>query len=423
MTLDVPVTRNYVELKKSDELGKFYAALEGSSGSSKTFSVIQYLIEKAMTERITITGFRDDQTTCKDSIVADFMRVMGEQFHQWRDSCWNSQRMEYKFPNGSLMQFRGANFPSKLHGPRRQIAWLNEVMEISYEAYRQIVMRTSDKVILDWNPSLNTHWVFEKVLKRDDVHYVHSTYRDNPLLPANAVAEIEALEPTPENVDRGTADEWAWTVYGLGKRGRKEGAIFKLWDLCDDFPPMNVCQRYGFGLDFGFSQDPTALIECALFQDMLYLREHVYERELIAQSNEMEPGIPSIESRIRGVGIPQHARIHADNARPEIIRALQLSGFKVVAAKKGPDSILAGIDRLRSVPMVVDRGSHHLQMELESYSWARDSRGNWLDHPEDKNNHAIDAIRYWALAELEPMRKPGRRTTARIAPSNLRQWR
>lgn len=420
----MPVTRNYVELKEGQKLGKFYAALEGSSGSGKTYGVCQYLIEQALTEKQIITAFRDDQTTCKDSIVADFQYVMIEQFQLWDATCWNSQRMEYRFPNGSLFQFRGANSPAKLHGPRRQKAWLNEVMEISYEAYRQIAIRTSDQIIMDWNPSMNTHWVFDKILSRKDVHYIHSTYLDNPMLPDNAVREIEALEPTKENLERGTADEWAWTVYGLGKRGRKEGAIFKLWDLCDDFPPPMACQRYGYGLDYGFSQDPTALIECALFQDMLYLREHVYERELIAQSNEMEPNIPSIEGRLRQVGIAPHARIHAESARPEINRALQMSGFKIVPTKKGPDSILAGIDRLRSVPIIVDRSSHHLQMELESYSWARDSRGNWLDHPEDKNNHLIDAARYWALAELEPMRKPGRaRARARIAQSSLKQWR
>lgn len=420
---EIPVTRNYVELKKADAAGKFYKVLEGSSGSGKTFSVLQYLIEKALIEKTVITGFRHDQATCRDSIIADFTRVMGEQFGIWKQSCWNGSQFVYKFPNGSEFQFRGSSVPAKLHGPRRQIAWGNEAMEMSYEAHRQISMRTANEIIYDFNPSLNHHWLFDRILTRDDAAYIHSTFRDNPMLPPNAVAEIEALEPTPENKKRGTADEWAWTVYGEGKRGRREGAIFKAWDLVEDWPDQMLCQRWGFGLDFGFSQDPTALIECAIFQDELWLREHLYETGLVAQANPLDPSIKSIEGRMRESNIPEHARIHAENARPEINAALTASGYKIIPTKKTPDSILAGIDRLRSLPLKVDIRSQNLQMELESYCWDRNAQGVWLDRPEDKNNHLIDAARYWVLGEMRPLRKPTKRKRAKIAKSSLGKWR
>lgn len=422
---DIPVTKNYASLKKADAAGKFYKVLEGSSGSGKTISVIQYLIEKALSEPRRITGFRHDQATCSDSIIADFQKIMVEQFGIWNQRNWNGSKFTYKFKNGSTFSFRGANTPAKLHGPRRAIAWGNEVMEMGYEAHRQIIMRTSEEVIYDFNPSLNHHWVFDKVLTRDDVAYVHSTFRDNPMLPANARAEILAMEPTPHNIAQGTADEWAWTVYGLGKRGRKEGAIFKLWDVVDDWPDPMLCERWGYGLDFGF-KDPTALVECALFQSALYLRERIYESELITQRNEMEPQIPSIEGKMKALGVPGHARIHSECAKPETVRALTMAGFKLIPTIKSADSIFAGIDRMLSLPIRVHRSSHNLQMELENYCWDKNAEGEFVDVPIDKWNHLIDAARYWSLVEIKPSRKrygesKGRRS--RKAKSNLKVWR
>ena len=426
---EIGVSKNYLELKRAIDAGKRFSLHEGSSGSSKTFSIIQGAIELLLKEKATWTTFRHDSSTCNDSVIADFKRIMQEHFELWDDKLWNGTNKEYKFPNGSVFQFRGANSPGKLHGPRRQYAHLNEVMEISYDAYVQIAARTAIMLVLDWNPSLNHHWVFDKVMKRDDVAYCHSTYKDNPFLPAPARAEIEAYEPTTYNVRMGTADEWSWTVYGLGKRGRKQGAIFKVWDVTDEFPTRDVCQRWGYGLDYGFSADPTALVECALFQDVLYMRECLYETGLVAQSNELDPSINSIEGRLSAIKMPPDARIHDDNARPEITQALRNSGFKMISTKKGPGSIIAGIDRLRTYPIRVHRNSQNLQMELEAYSWAKSASGEWLDYPEDKNNHLIDAARYWAMAEMTPLRKPRAdvRATARRKQQakgvGMRQWR
>lgn len=423
---NIPVTSNYVALKEADAAGKFYKVLEGSSGSGKTFSILQYLIEKALTGKRRITAYRDDQSTCRDSIVTDFMIVMGEQFGIWKQANWNGSNFQYRFPNGSVFQFRGANSPAKLHGPRREISWGNEVIEISWEAHRQISLRTSEEMIYDFNPSLNYHWVFDKIMPRADCAHIHSTFRDNPMLPEKARIEIEAMEPTPENIAAGTADEWGWSVYGLGRRGRREGAIFKVWDITDDWPEPMMCQRHGFGLDYGFSLDPTALIECALFQDRLYLRERLYEKELIAQANPLDPETPSIEGRLRELGIPEHARIHGESARPEINRALQKSGFKIIPTVKSASSILAGIDRLRTYPIFIHRNSQNAQREFESYTWDKNASGEFLDRPVDKDNHLIDAARYWALGELNPQRSlhsPKGKAKSRRAKSNLRTWR
>lgn len=423
---EIPVTKNYAQLKKGIESGQRYLLFEGSSGSSKTFSIMQGAVEYCLSNAGKVwTTFRNDRATCHDSVVKDFKIVMSEQFGIWGMGAWNVQNLEYTFRNGSKLQFRGANDPAKLHGPRRTVAHFNEVMEINKDAFDQVDARSSEFVVCDWNPSLNHHWIFDTIIGSGQEFYTHSTFRDNPFQPEASKRAILSWEPTAENKKRGTADDWKWTVYGLGKRGRKEGAIFKVWDVTDDWPNRFNCQRWGYGLDYGFSQDPTALVECALFQDTLYLREHLYKTGLVAQENPMEPSIPSIEGHLREMQVAPDSRIHDDNARPEITQALRNSGFKIISTKKGAGSVLAGIDRLRSLPIKVHRSSHNLQMEMESYSWDKNAQGEYLDVPEDKNNHLIDAARYWAMAELQPLRKPrvGRKRPKAKAKSSLKQWR
>jgi phage terminase large subunit len=422
--------KNLVALLENNQAAEkaSIVCLEGSTRSGKTWSWIEYCFNLcAQYPELIVSAFRHDASTHERGAIRDFKRLAVDRRYKpiWDKGRWNNQLKTFYFDNGSVLEFVGTNDPGKLHGPERDIAVLNEVMEINYEAYRQILSRTRLLTILDWNPSLNHHWVFDKVLTRDDVLYVHSTYKDNPHLTAKQVDEIERTNPAIlDNVRQGTADKWYWEVYGLGKRGRKEGCIFEMWDVVDNWPERHLCQRWGFGLDYGFSQDPTALVECALFRDELYLREHLYETQLVAQSNPLDPSIDSIEGRLRAVGIPEDTRIHDDNARPEITQALRMAGFKIVSTQKGPGSVIAGIDRLRSLPIKVHRSSQNLQMEMESYSWAQNSRKEWLDIPEDRNNHLIDAARYWAMAELKPLRKP-RHTRPRRSrnKTSLQKWR
>lgn len=424
---DIPVTPNYERFKRGLESGKRYLLFEGSSGSSKTISIIQGGIEYCLTNPNKVwTTFRNDRATCHDSAVKDFKFILGQQFGIWNLGKWNVQNLEYEFPNGSKYQFRGANDAAKLHGPRRDVAHFNEVMEIDKEAFDQVDGRTADFIVCDWNPSFNHHWIFDRIMGSGREFYVHSTFEDNPFLAEQARRVILSWEPTAENKAAGTADEWKWSVYGLGKRGRREGAIFKLWDITDDFPNPMDCQRHGYGLDYGFSLDPTALIECALFQDRLYLRERLYEKELVAQANPLDPQTPSIEGRLRELSIPEHARIHGESARPEINRALQKSGFKIVPTIKSADSILAGIDRLRTFPIFIHRNSQNAQREFEGYTWDKNASGEFLDRPIDRDNHLIDAARYWALGEVHPERSlysQKGKAKSRRAKSNLKRWR
>ena len=411
----VSITPAFLALPRAWDAGKRFAMLEGSTRSGKTIAIIQWLIGEMNRTRLRTFAGRHDGTTCQETIVQDFQDVMVD-MECWEDSRWNKQQKRYDFPNGSTLKFGGTQYPHKLHGQKQDILWLNEVMEVNYDAFKQLNQRTRRLIICDWNPSVTQHWVFTRVLSRppEEYEYHHSTFKDNPYLTPAQVAEILAYEPTQENRTRGTADDWHWQVYGLGKRAGKEGRVFKLWELVDDWPPASVCIRHGYGLDFGFSADPAALVECALYNDFLYLRTQIYERDLLATPNVSQPSLPSISGRMEELEIPAGERIYADSARPDLLPDLQTAGWNVVGAKKGEGSVLRGLDVMRRFRIRVPRGDASLQGELENYTWDRKQDGTWLEKPIDDWNHAIDAARYWCDANLKPekTRRRGRRRPA-----------
>ncbi|HLD89468.1 MAG TPA: PBSX family phage terminase large subunit [Patescibacteria group bacterium] len=395
-------TRSYLTLIENT---RPIVILEGSTRSGKTWAILMYLIASLSEERLVCFCGRNDGRTCERSVVRDFKTIMGL-MECWDSTCWNGTLKKYEWKHGSILEFGGTSDVTKLHGPQIDILWLNEVMEQSYDAWKQLTQRTSKLRILDFNPSLTQHWVFERVMTRTgEFSYCHTTYRDNPFLSPEQIAEIESFEPTARNIARGTADEWHWTVYGLGKRGRREGVIYKLWDKVETWPDRMNCQRYGYGLDFGYSEDPTAVVECALFQHDLWLREVVYETGLLVTRNVSKPSEPSLEARLEAAGVDKKLRIHAESAEPESCRDLTLAGYNVVPTVKSPDSIRHGIDLLRRRRIHVWMGSQNVQIEIENYTWDRNrATGVWLPDPIDKFNHAMDAARYWALAELRPQR-------------------
>ena len=426
----VKATTNYRfldELKESTNV----AVLEGSTRSSKTISIFQYLIQWCLEDPgVVVRCFRHDGTTHEKTTIPDFKWVMGEeQFDVWDEGKFNKVDKTFTFHNGSVFAFSSTSDKQKLHGCKQDIAWLNEAMEVHEDAWAQIAFRTTELTIMDYNPSFNHHWIFNSILTRPDVEYKHSTFRDNPFLSKTQIREIEKYNPhVPENVKNGTADAYLWDVYGLGKRGQVEGAVFDLFEVTDFFPEKMYCQRHGFGMDFGFSQDPSTLIECALFQDNLYVREIIYEHGLLITPNISRPELPSIEGSMKAEGVDKNVKIYADCAAPGAITDLQASHYNVIPCVKGPGSILNGISLMKSRKIFVLRSSQNIQLELEHYKWKQKQDGTWLREPIDKHNHAIDAIRYWAMAELQQARAENQRgndgrTRQRKAKSGLRSQR
>lgn len=417
--------------EREKESAKYqYLLLEGSSRSGKTWAILIFLITLCLQpslvgrEKVVVRAYRNDGATCEDTIIADFIAIMNSFFCGYSKSSmteetdgfvslyeaggrYNISRRYYTFANGSQIYFHGASEPQKLQGKKADITWFNEAMEITDAARSQVEFRTTLFIICDWNPSETEHWIFDNIMTDKDAHlYCHSTYHDNieNLTPAQ-VYSIEKYEPTTENKQRGTANEWLWLVYGEGKRGVRENTVFERWrwDIIDvdDFPEKRSCQRFGYGLDFGFSVDPTALVRCALCNDCIYIHEEIYESGIHFGRSYDNPNFPSVVGYLEELGVPKSERISADKACGEGISQISTAGYNIFGTPKPKGSIIEGIELMKQHRIFITRSSKHLIKEFENYIWHRKPDGTILNEPEDRYNHGIDAARYWALDNLK----------------------
>lgn len=402
-------------LKRDGQAAPRWVLLEGSARSGKTWAIFCALITAAANpapfgrDKLRINVFRAYEATCSDTLVPDFLEILGK-YGLFAAGTWRKMGKTFTFANGSTIAFRGTDEAQKLQGFKSDITWFNEAMEVSDDARSQLEMRTTLFCVADWNPSATEHWIFDRVLTSEgDYLYCHSTFEDNRdldtgqtnLTPA-IIESITRMQPTPDNIRRGTADPYKWDVYGLGKRGVREGQVFPriCWDVVDFFPAPEVRRVHGYGLDFGFSGDPTALVECAVANNVLFVRQLVYETGLFICPNPDRPTLPSLKARMDDLGVSKSDPIYADSAEPEGIAQLQASGYNVIAARKAPGSINFGLDLLRQRRIAVHRASVAIQKELENYAYKRRVDGTFTDVPEDKFNHAVDAMRYFALNRL-----------------------
>jgi hypothetical protein len=220
-----------IRIRSSTILKRIYQAEtriivnEGSSRSTKTYSILQYVITECLNAKIRVTVCRAKLTWLKSTVIPDFKEVMHKQFNEWDEDSWNKSDSIYYFNNGSEISFVGIDEKQKLHGRKQEIAWVNEAVEIEQGEFTQLLLRTTKRLILDYNPAYESHWIYDKVIPRDDCTFIKSTYKDNPFLEPEIVQEIERLEPTPENIKQGTADEVSWKIYGLGERAAQSQAL------------------------------------------------------------------------------------------------------------------------------------------------------------------------------------------------------
>lgn len=383
-----------------------FVVLEGGTRSGKTFSALEYLSSLCMeVENTTCRIYREDGTTCKEALIPDWKLVMQARGY-WTPRRWNIQDKRYQFENGSVIQFHGTNEITKLHGPNQDVAFFNEVMEISVDAFRQVNQRTRHLVLMDFNPSVSEHWVFDQILTRgeDEVVHIRSTYIDNPHLTQSQIREILSYDPNnPLNVARGTASRYLWDVYGLGRRGRPEGAIFSNWSTTQNWPDPWNCQRYGYGQDFGFTIDPSTLVECALHNDIIYIRSKFYERGLLVGRSPHAPSKPSIEGYYNDLKIDKDAKIYYDSAQPESGEVLRRAGYNMHPAEKGKNSVMHGIAIMQRFPIRIWYQDRDAIREIENYRMLKKPNGMFRDDKPNPNcaDHILDAARYWSLRELE----------------------
>lgn len=358
---------------------------QGGTSSGKTYSILKVLLRFAYDNRgsqpTTVSIVRKSLPALKKSVLRDFLNILASSGIEY---AHNKTDQQFKVFN-TTFEFFSLDDPQKARGPRRDVLYCNEANELTYEDFRQLNMRTKMKTVIDFNPS-EEYWAHTELVGRDDVSFFKSNYLDNPYLDERVKAEIERLRDADENF---------WRIYGLGELGVIEGLVLPNWAEIDQFPVE--IEHWGCGLDFGYTNDPSALIKIGIKDDRIYLEELVYERGLTNDD---------LAARMAALGLPKHIEIVADSAEPKSIEEIYRKGWNIKPTAKGADSILRGIDELKMHKLHVTNSSTNLLKELKNYKWQRDKNGNWLNRPIDAFNHAIDAIRYYLLVKPRPLWLP-----------------
>lgn len=345
----------------------------GGSSSSKTYSTLQLLYLIANKHQGCIISIVSESLPhLKRGAMRDFFKILldaglySEAYHNKSDNSYSIGK--------SLIEFFGADNASKMRGARRDYLFINECNNVSYETFNQLEIRTRKRIYLDYNP-VSSFWVDDSVLMRDNVFFLQSTYRDNQFLEQSIIDAIEARKFSDPN--------W-YKVYGMGEIGSNEGLVITNWGLVDSFP--QDAKKQTIGLDFGYTNDPTACIKIGLYNGEIYVDELFYQTHLTNSE---------IINKLKQHSIQDE--IFADSSEPKSIDEIYKSGFNIKPVIKGKDSILNGIDILKRYRINVTKNSLNLIKELRNYTWQQDKDGKWLNKPIDNYNHAIDALRYAAI--------------------------
>lgn len=364
--------------------------LEGGSRSSKTYSIIQFYIRWAKehqgkSNRVGV--FRLKATWVTATVLHDFIEVLKDYGLYERTKHNKSTGAGVYTLFTTEFWFMGLDDDQRVHGFKSDSVWINEAVEATFNDYAQLMQRCSGFAILDYNPSFDEHWIYDKLCHRPETVFIHSTMLDNPLIPDNAKRMILSYEPTEENIANGTSDRRKWEIYGLGRRATLEGLIFDNWETCLEIP--HWIKREGYGMDFGFTHDPTAIVRCALFENALYIDELCYRTHLLSGDiiNELKKW-PKM-------------KIISESADPRLIDEIALGGFHIVPVRKDAGSVKAGIDAMQGYKLYVTERSVNAIREFKNYTWQFDDKSNrFINTPVCGNDHCIDAVRYWVYGEL-----------------------
>lgn len=356
-----------------------YIVNKGSTRSSKTYSILQllYLIAQFSKKQLIISIVSESIPHLKKGCIRDFKEI-AKKDGSWNENNWNATDYIYKV-NNSVIEFFSADSAGKVHGPSRNILYVNECINIEYEIYRQLAIRTTETIFLDCNPNFE-FWLDEKIIpQQEQAILIHSTYKDNEYLSEVQVKEIESNK----------SDANWWKVYGEGKTGSLRGAVIQNWQIVESLP-TDYKNRW-IGIDFGFTNDPTAIVDIRLSEGELWIDELLYERGC---DNIM------IANILKQNGIDSNLNIVADSAEPKSIQEIRSFGFRIEGAEKGRDSINNGIEILNRYRKNISKRSANIINEYRSYRWQMDAFGEATNSPIDRYNHSIDAQRYVCLNKL-----------------------
>ena len=353
---------------------------QGGTSSGKTYSILQVLCLKAIEQPdqvISVVG--QDVPNLKSGALRDMQSIVASStdIQSWIKGYNASDRI-FTFHNGSIIEFKSYQDSQDAKSGKRDYFFLNEANGISFEIYSELAMRTKKKVYIDYNPNAR-FWVHDKLIGKEGTELIISDHRHNPFLPDIIRKKIEALR---------NDDEELWKVYARGVTGKIEGLIYRNWGTIGTIP--TEAQLIGMGLDFGFTNDPTACVMVYRYNGELIIDELLYHKGYTNQD---------IAQYFTQSGINKSVSIIADSAEPKSIEELRRMGWRVEGANKGKDSILNGIDILKRFRFSVTSRSSNLIKELNAYKW-KEKDGNATNVPIDSFNHGMDALRYLALNKL-----------------------
>jgi phage terminase large subunit len=354
---------------------------QGGTSSGKTYAILQVLFTLANNDPgCTITVAGQDIPNLKVGALRDAQNIVANSpaLKSIIESYNKSERV-YTFTNGSIIEFNSYDDEQDAKSGKRDYLFVNEANGIPFAVYQQLALRTKKRVFIDYNPDAE-FWVHEHIIPDSNTELFITDHRHNPFLDQAVRDKVEALV----NVDKEL-----WKVYARGKTGKIEGLIFRDYSVVEAIPVDATL--IGLGLDFGFTNDPTALVAVYKQNGELYVDELIYETKL---TNDM------IVDRMRELSVGRTWDIIADSAEPKSIQEIANGMFNILPALKGPDSVKAGINTLKRHKLNVTKNSTGLRKELGRYKWAVDKDGKTLNKPIDAYNHAIDALRYLALNKL-----------------------
>lgn len=360
---------------------------QGGTSSGKTYSIIQLFFTLAMMggmQVLTVVG--QDVPNLKKGAYRDAKTIYykSPELQKWFGRPNETDRI-FTCINGSIIEFASYQDEQDAKSGKRDYLFVNEANGIPYPIYRQLAIRTRKKIFLDYNPAAR-FWVHEELLGRPDVKLIISDHRHNPFLSQEEHDKIESID-----------DPEFFKVYARGKTGKLQGLVYPSWNITEEMP--TTFKKRWIGLDFGFTNDPTAMIDVRLSEGQLWVDELIYETGMLNSD---------IAREASSLGVNRFIEIVADSAEPKSIAELAGYGFKIEGAEKCAGSINSGIDIVKRYKLNITRRSANIRDEISKYRWKINKDGKKTNEPVDMFNHALDAIRYVALNKLQVRKSTGR---------------